>query len=119
MTKTILVIDDEIGARTLLRIYFERVGYTMFDAKNGEEGLLFLSEMQTPPDCIMCDEIMPDMSGTEVLGKIRSSSEWSHIPFLISSVTSDHTELCTENTKYLRFPFLAPQLYVMVDMLLV
>jgi two-component system KDP operon response regulator KdpE len=76
-----LVIDDEPQIRRLLRVTLEANGYTVFDAMNGNEGIV--QAAQCRPDIILLDLGLPDLDGVEVLKRIR---EWSKVPVIILSV---------------------------------
>ena len=80
----ILVIDDEVQIRRLLRITLEAAGYKVRDAENGALGLNEAAVQR--PDAIVLDLRLPDLSGLDVLRRLR---EWSHIPVLILSVRGD------------------------------
>ena len=71
-TPTILVIDDEVQIRRLLRITLEAAGYAVVEADTGQLGLSEVPRSQ--PDAVVLDLGLPDMGGLEVLGKLR---EWS------------------------------------------
>ena len=67
--KRILVIDDDIQVRQMLRQMLERQGYEVADAPDGKEGMkLFL---QTPTDLIITDIIMPEKEGVETIIELR------------------------------------------------
>lgn len=77
----VLVIDDEVQIRRLLRLTLEEAGYSVRDAECGEGGLrLALNEH---PDIIVLDLGLPDMTGVEMLQRLR---ERSPVPVLIISV---------------------------------
>ena len=64
MTK-ILVIDDELQMRELLKKYLTRAGYEVTLAGDGEEGIRCFN--QTPPDLVITDLIMPEKEGLECI----------------------------------------------------
>jgi len=67
--KRILVIDDEAGARQLLRRLLEREGYFIVEAKDGEEGIaLFRAD---PCDMIITDLVMPVKDGLKTILDVR------------------------------------------------
>ncbi len=78
---TILIIDDEIQIRRLLRVTLEAHGYRVREAESGRPGLNEIALQ--PPDGIILDLGLPDMDGTEVLRRLR---EWSKVPVLVLSV---------------------------------
>jgi two-component system, OmpR family, KDP operon response regulator KdpE len=77
----VLVIDDEPQIRRLLRVTLEANGYEVFDAMNGQDGIV--QAAQRRPEIILLDLSLPDLDGVEVLKRIR---EWSRIPIIILSV---------------------------------
>jgi len=78
---TILVIDDEVQIRRLLKLTLEGGHYHVREAENGQLGLQDVAFKA--PDAIVLDLGLPDMEGTEVLRRLR---EWSHVPVLVLSV---------------------------------
>jgi two-component system KDP operon response regulator KdpE len=77
----VLVIDDEVQIRRLLRVALEASGYKVFEAATGQEGLV--EAAQRRPDVIVLDLGLPDMDGAAVLKRLR---EWSQAPVLVLSV---------------------------------
>jgi two-component system KDP operon response regulator KdpE len=77
----VLVIDDEIQMRRLLRVTLEGNGYRVFEAASGQEGLI--EAAQRRPDIVVLDLGLPDMDGQTVLRRLR---EWSEAPVLVLSV---------------------------------
>lgn len=61
-----LIIDDEPGIRFALKRWFERQGYTVLEAGDGEQALAQLTGENTALDVIVCDLNLPGISG-EVL----------------------------------------------------
>jgi two-component system KDP operon response regulator KdpE len=84
---TALVVDDEPQIRRLLRITLEGNGYRVFDAANGQDGLV--EAAQRKPDVILLDLGLPDVDGVQVLKRIR---EWSKVPVIILSVRDQEEE---------------------------
>ncbi len=78
---TVLVIDDEIQIRRLLRLTLEARGYRVIEATTGQEGLL--EAAQHRPDIVLLDLGLPDLDGVSVLKRLR---EWSHVPVVVLSV---------------------------------
>lgn len=69
MSKTMLIIDDDVVSRDLLRLVFEYDGFTCMEAENGVMGLSML-ESQTF-DMIILDNAMPVMTGLEFLNHVQ------------------------------------------------
>jgi len=77
----VLVIDDEVQIRRLLRFTLEEADYAMREAETGQAGLSEVAHRR--PDAIVLDLGLPDLPGLEVLRRLR---EWSPVPVLILSV---------------------------------
>jgi two-component system, OmpR family, KDP operon response regulator KdpE len=77
----VLVIDDELQIRRLLRVCLESNGYRVAEAATGKEGIA--EAAQRPPDVVLLDLGLPDMEGVAVLKRLR---EWSHVPVVVLSV---------------------------------
>jgi two-component system KDP operon response regulator KdpE len=68
---TILVVDDELQIRRVLRATLSGNGYEVVEAKSGEEAVQAV--LQEHPDLILLDVNMPGMNGLEACSRIRSS----------------------------------------------
>ncbi len=87
MKKTILVVDDEVGALTLIGIMLERGGFSVLKAKDANDALAVLD--QHTPDLIILDVMMPGMDGIELCGVIRQRPATLTTPILILSARND------------------------------
>ncbi|MEK7373144.1 MAG: response regulator [candidate division NC10 bacterium] len=65
----LLIVDDDLQMRAMLRQALERHGFEVHEAASGEEALQALESAR--PDAIVLDKEMPGVSGFEVLGLIR------------------------------------------------
>ena len=83
----VLLIEDDPKIRRFMRAGLELSGYTVFEAKGAFEGLKFATT--NPPDLVILDIVLPDMSGEDVLERLRS---WSNVPVIILSVMSSEEE---------------------------
>ncbi|MFA7362067.1 MAG: response regulator [Candidatus Kapaibacterium sp.] len=81
ITENILVIDDEIQIRRLLKISLENSGFKVFEAENAKSGLQEI--VNARPSLILLDLGLPDEDGLSLLKKIRDFSE---VPVIILSV---------------------------------
>ena len=88
--KTVLVIDDEIQMRRLLRACLERNGYDVAEAATGDAGLD--EALRRRPDAVLLDLGLPDMDGQAVLKRLR---EWSQVPILVVSVRGQEEDKIT------------------------
>lgn len=78
---TLLVVDDEIQIRRLLRVTLEGAGYKVRETETGQLGLQEVAHQA--PDGIILDLGLPDLDGTVVIQRLR---EWSTVPVLVLSV---------------------------------
>jgi DNA-binding response OmpR family regulator len=69
----IAIIEDDQAISQMYRIKFEAEGYTVETAENGALGLKLAESMK--PDMVLLDIMMPEMTGEEVLRKLRDS-DW-------------------------------------------
>ena len=85
--KKIMVVDDEIGALTLIGIMLERGGFEVLKAKDANSALSVLD--QETPDMIILDVMMPGIDGIELCQMIREREATASIPILILSARGD------------------------------
>lgn len=100
----ILIIDDEPQIRKLLQISLESNDYKTIAASSGKEGIILAANH--PPELILLDIGLPDMSGHAVLKDLRA---WYNKPIIILSVQDSETDIVSalDNgaTDYLTKPF--------------
>jgi two-component system KDP operon response regulator KdpE len=77
----LLVIDDEVQIRRLLRVTLEGAGYRVREAETAQLGLH--EAAVAPPDGVILDLGLPDRDGLDVVKRLR---EWSRVPVLVLSV---------------------------------
>jgi two-component system KDP operon response regulator KdpE len=83
----ILVIDDEKSIRRFLEISLQSQGYALYLAKSATEGIRICDDQH--PDIVILDLGLPDMTGLDVLKKIR---EKSNVPIIILTVNNTDKE---------------------------
>jgi two-component system phosphate regulon response regulator PhoB len=81
MRETILVVDDEADVLDLVRYHLTRAGFDVDVASTGVAALD--AARQQRPDAIVLDIMLPQMSGTEVLQKLRQELDTAKIPVLM------------------------------------
>jgi two-component system KDP operon response regulator KdpE len=74
----ILAVDDEVGIQRLIKLELSSQGFRVVTAGGGEEALRIAEQQR--PDIAVLDIVMPDMSGLEVMRKLR---ERSGIPIIL------------------------------------
>lgn len=81
----ILIADDDREICDLLEIYINNEGFEVVKAYDGKEA--YQKFIETNPDCLVLDIMMPKMDGLEVVKKIREESQ---VPILmLSAKTAD------------------------------
>jgi len=84
MSKSVLIVDDSLYMRTLIKDALETGGFTIVgQASNGEEAIDLAFELQ--PDFITLDNILPDMIGTDILKVYKEEGLRSKI-IMVSAV---------------------------------
>ncbi len=83
--KKVLVIDDRWENRSVLKNLLEPIGFTIAEASNGAEG--FELTVNTHPDLIITDLMMPVMDGFELMQKLRSQPSTAHCTVVVSSAS--------------------------------
>ena len=105
----ILIIDDEIAIRRLLKVSLKSQGYETIEAANGQEGIQQAALMQ--PEAIILDLGLPDLDGLKVLKSIR---QWSNVPVIVLTVRDSEIEKVTlldsGANDYVTKPFSVPEL---------
>ncbi len=105
----VLVIDDEPSIRKLLKTALELNGYEVAGAASGSDGLR--SVIDEKPDVVLLDLGLPDMSGIDVLKRLR---EWSKLPIIVLTVNDSDEDkvraLDSGADDYLTKPFSTPEL---------
>ncbi len=89
--KKALVIEDHPDMLDVLSRQLEMLGFAVFTASNGEEGVEKASGEK--PDLILMDIMMPGMDGREATRRIRSNPMSKDIPILATTVLFRESEL--------------------------
>jgi CheY-like chemotaxis protein len=77
----VLVAEDDVAARQLLKRILEREAWDVVEARNGLEALSRLREMA--PEVILLDLMMPEMDGFTFVEEMRKHEEWRAIPVVV------------------------------------
>lgn len=85
--KDVLVIDDEVQIRRLLRLTLEAAGHAVREADTGRGGLDEI--VRRAPDAVVLDMGLPDLGGLDVLRQLR---EWSRVPVLVLTVLAEEAD---------------------------
>ncbi len=106
MTQSVLVVDDEPMARTLLRLMLVRAGFQVTEAEDGYDALAKVE--RNKPDLVLLDVMMPGIDGFAVCESIRNEVATSQVPIIMLSAKTDLTSISkglrVGATKYLTKP---------------
>ncbi len=83
----LLVVDDERSMRELLELVLKREGYVVHTAENGTRALELIR--QNVYDLIISDVKMPDISGIELLARVREISPETMVIMITAFATVD------------------------------
>ena len=106
---TVLVIDDDPGARQLLVRMLGKEGFRVVEAAGGEEGLALARNER--PDVITLDVMMPGLDGWGVLGALKSDPSLASIPVVMLTIMDqEHLGFSLGASEYLTKPVERAQL---------
>jgi two-component system, chemotaxis family, chemotaxis protein CheY len=116
MSKNVLIVDDSLYMRTVIKDALEAGGYRVIgQASNGEEAIDLAMDLQ--PDIITLDNILPDMIGTDILKVYKEEGLLSRV-IMISAVGQDSVIQLGLNLgakAYIVKPFTTEQLLIAVQ----
>lgn len=119
MAKKVLIVDDSIYMRSLIKTALEENGFEIVgEAANGETAIDLAMELQ--PDLITLDNILPDMMGFEILKVLKQEGLESKVVMISAvgqqTVVNKGKELGAED--YIVKPFTSEDLLAVVDRVL-
>ena len=89
---SVLIVDDAPSARAVLRDMLTELGFSsIHEAANGREATTVLARYNV--DLVLCDQVMPDMSGKELLIHIRQGLQREKLPVIFVSALSAVNEV--------------------------
>lgn len=117
---TVLVVEDEVLILNNICTILQMFGYHCITANNGLQALDALKN--ATPHLILCDVMMPEMNGFELLQTILANTQTQQIPFCFLTARADVVDinygLSTGAKGYITKPFLAKDLLHTVQNLL-
>jgi two-component system chemotaxis response regulator CheY len=116
MSKSVLIVDDSIYMRSLIKSALTGAGYNVVgEAQNGEQAIDLAIELQ--PDLITLDNILPDMMGFEILKVLKDEGVESKV-IMVSAVgqqTVVNKGLSLGASEYIVKPFTEEDLVSVVN----
>jgi len=122
MVKNIVIVDDEQGVINSIKVGLEMLDKDMkvTPFKSGKELFIHLN-INDKPDLILLDIMMPDMTGWQILEKIRKNQDWKNIPVIFLTARKDYVAKHAGSflaEDYIEKPFEIPLLKEHIDKIL-
>ncbi|GEQ96476.1 DNA-binding response regulator [Iodidimonas gelatinilytica] len=87
MKPRILLVEDDINLTELVRYNLEREGFDVVFSNDGEEGMMMA--MEQPPDLILLDWMLPNLSGIEICRRLRRNGDTANIPIIMLTARTE------------------------------
>lgn len=117
MDKTVLVIDNDEALVEIEEYYFSEQGYTVYTAFDGDVGVKLALEHK--PAAIVCDLIMEEMHGFEVLRRLREHPDMKHTVIIMTSAKAYKPDIDRARdlgaTDYVVKPFRTDELLALIE----
>lgn len=122
MVKTVVVVDDDPGIGYTLKNGLENLdsNFSVITVERGQKCLELLENNQIP-DIILLDVMMPEMSGWEILNRIKQNPSWEKIPIIFLTARTDDIAKNAGNflaEDYIEKPCEIPELKRRIDKLI-
>ncbi|MBU4316191.1 MAG: response regulator [Proteobacteria bacterium] len=118
--RTILVVDDSVTIRSVVKNALEKAGFKVLAAENGLQAMQILNNHR--PDLILSDIEMPGMDGIELCRTVHRNPNLATIPYVVMSTKNDRAIMRRMiqygATTFLTKPFNLEQLVITVERLL-
>ena len=111
---TVLVADDEFAVLEVLCMALEGEGHRVLKAGDGADALRIL--VAQPCDVVVCDEVMPVMSGSQLIGAMRADPRLTSIPVIMMVDVFGRPKTPVDpDVHIVPKPVMLPQLFGLVD----
>jgi two-component system alkaline phosphatase synthesis response regulator PhoP len=91
MSKKVLIVDDEEVIRKLLRIHLVKWGYEVKEAVDGTQALEQIGKDDF--DLIICDILMPNLDGWQVLKEVKSNPKTKDMPVIVLTAKNEDSDM--------------------------
>lgn len=89
--KKILIVDDHAQSRQLVKWALVDLGYGLYEASNGDNGLRIASQIK--PDLVLLDVVMPgDLDGFKVCEELRASTAHADVKIVLLSANDQPSD---------------------------
>ena len=87
----VLLIEDDVAQRMIASFALRKAGHQVREAEDGEKGLAAMRE--APPEVVVCDVMMPGISGYEVVAALRADPGLVNLPVILLTAMSDREHM--------------------------
>lgn len=91
MSRRILIVDDEEVIRKFVRIHLSKLGYEVAEAEDGQRALEIIGGEKF--DLIICDVMMPNKNGWEVVKEVKSKPEINETPIILLTAKNEDADI--------------------------
>jgi len=89
----VLVVDDTASIRFLIRTNLELAGFDVIEAEDGQDCLDVLAGLESLPDVITMDMMMPRMDGVTAITRVRANPRFAGVGLVMVSTQSQQIDL--------------------------
>ena len=114
--RRVLVVDDELHIRHILRLYLEAAGIEVAEADTGAAALAEVH--RCCPQLIILDLGLPDMSGLAVCEALQHEPTFCRIPVIVLTALGDEDTRCPGMVRMITKPFSARDVLDLVEAVL-
>ncbi|HTW97674.1 MAG TPA: response regulator [Acidimicrobiales bacterium] len=86
-----MIVDDEDGVRSLVKMTLDGAGYQIIEASNGTDALELARAHH--PDLMLLDVMMPDLSGIEVCRALKNEVDTAGITIVMLTAKAQHADV--------------------------
>jgi CheY-like chemotaxis protein len=92
---TIVLVEDDPGHARLIEKNIRRAGVNneIVHFENGTAALAYLMQARKVPTLVLLDLNLPDMSGTQILERLKSNADTKQVPVIVLTTTDDKVEI--------------------------
>ncbi|MDF2499526.1 MAG: phoP [Anaerosporomusa subterranea] len=90
MSGKILIVDDELSIRELIKFNLEKAGFSVLECGDGAEALQLVKTQK--PELLVLDLMLPGLDGIEVCRNLKSHRDTSGIPIIMLTAKSDEID---------------------------
>ncbi len=94
--RTVLIVDDDAGVRTLVRMTLEGSDYELLEADDGRSALQLARERR--PDLVLLDVMLPDLSGIDICRAIKADDDLAPVKVVMLSAKAQAADISDAET---------------------